>query len=155
MKKVIKVIVIIFIVIILLLVGRKIYYNNVKITPGDLYLNKENSEENIKMNLGSYSWQDKGINVAGVSVSPQDMENLKTLNVKQNEKVKFTDYKWNSASARILLINEQQVAGFAIEINLDENYIVVPSFEGEYIVQIDLESDKGEVWYAAKLNITK
>ncbi len=155
MKKVVRIIIIVLLIIALILIGRKIYYNNIEVKPNDLYLSRENSEENIKMNTGSYSWQDKGINVAGVSVSPQDIENLKTLNVKQNEKINFTDCNWTSATGNLLLINEQNTAGFALEINPKEHYIIVPNFEGEYIIQIDLESDKGEVWYAAKLNISK
>ena len=155
MKKSIKIIGVIFIIIIVVLIVRRIYYANIEIKPNDVYLSKENSEDNIKMNIGTYSWNDKGIDVISDSISAQDMGNLKTLNVKQNEKIYFTDCDWNSANARLLLINGGNVAGISMEINVDENYIVVPNFEGEYIVQIDLKSDKGDVWYAAKLNITK
>lgn len=155
MRKYIKIICIILFVIIVLLIGRKIYYSNIEIKPNDLYLLKENSEENIKMNTGTYSWKDKGIDVTSDSIPAQDIENLKTLNVKQNEKIYFTDCDWKKASARLLVVNEGKAAGFSIEVDAEENYIVIPNFEGEYIVQIDLKSDKGEVWYAAKLNITK
>lgn len=155
MKKTVKILFVILAIVILLFIGRKIYYSNVEIKPEDLYLSKENSEENIKMNIGTYSWEDKGMNVIADSIPAQDMENLKSLNVKQNEKIVFTDCDWISSSARILLIYEGTVAGFAIESNPEEHYIIVPNMEGEYIVQIDLKSDKGEVWYAAKLNISK
>lgn len=155
MKKSVKILLVILVVITLLFIGRKIYYSNVEIKPEDLYLSKENSEENIKMNIGTYSWEDKGMNVVADSIPAQDMENFKTLNVKQNEKIIFTDYDWTSSNARILLIYEGTVAGFGIESNPEEHYIIVPNMEGEYIVQIDLKSDKGDVWYAAKLNISK
>lgn len=155
MKKIVKIVCIILVIIVLGFIGRKIYYSTVEIKPEDLYLNKENLEENIQMNIGTYSWEDKGVNVVADSIPAQDMENLKTLNVKQNEKIIFTDCDWISSNARVLLIHEGTVAGFAIESNPEEHYIIVPNMEGEYIVQIDLKSKKGEVWYAAKLNISK
>lgn len=155
MKKIVKIVFIILVIIVLGFIGRKIYYSTVEIKPDDLYLTKENLEGNIKMNIGTYSWEDKGANVVVDSIPAQDMENLKTLNVKQNEKVVFTDCDWISSNARILLVHEGTVAGFAIESNPEEHYIIVPNMEGEYIVQIDLKSKKGDVWYAAKLNISK
>ena len=155
MKKVVKILIVILVVAIILIVGRKIYYNNLTIEPNDLYLTKENSEISIKMNTGTYSWSDKGIQVVADSIPAQDMDNLKVLNVKPDEKIYFTDCDWTSSSAIILLRNENNVAGFAIDSNPKENYIIVPNIKGEYIVQISLESAKGEVWYAAKLNITE
>ena len=51
MKKSIKIIGVIFIIIIVVLIVRRIYYANIEIKPNDLYLSKENSEDNIKMNV--------------------------------------------------------------------------------------------------------
>ncbi len=155
MKKALKIISVILIAIIVLLIGRKVYYSNIEIKPNDVYLKSEISGENIKMNMGSYSWQDKGINVVADSISAQNIENLKTLEVKQNEKIYFTHCNWNKATARLLLVNEDDVIGVSVEVNVNENYIIVPHFEGEYIIQLDLSSDKGNVWYASKLNIVK
>lgn len=154
MKKIVKIFAIILVLIIVILGVRRIYYNAVGINPDELYLSKENSEESIKANLGSYQWSDKGLHVVADAIEPTEIDFAKSFDVKQNEKLYFTDSNWTKASAIILLESESgKVTHLVMDCNVEENYIVVPIITGEYIVQINLESSKGNVWYAVKLNI--
>lgn len=157
MKKVLKIFIIVLIIVIAVLIGRKIYYNNVGIKPKDIYLIKESSEEQYQATMGSYSWNDNGMSVVADSIGPLQMDFSKSIDVKPNDKIYFTDYEWTNIGASVILAQERkEIARVTIETNLEENYIVVPELvTGEYVVQINLESDKGDVWYATKINITE
>ena len=157
MKKILKVLIIVLVAIILIFAVRKIYYRNVKVEPEELYLTKENMEEEFKATKGSYSWNDKGVAVIADSIGPLQMDFSKAIDVKVNEKIYFSDHNWtNGGSALILAKERTEVARVTLETNLEENYIVVPELtKGEYVIQLNLESEKGDVWYAAKINITE
>lgn len=157
MKKFLKILIILLAVVILIFAVRKIYYSNVKIEPEELYLTKENSVEEFKATKGSYSWNDKGISVIADSIGPLQMDFSKAIDVKVNDKIYFTDYNWTNGGSAVILAKERtEVARVTLETNLEENYIVMPELtKGEYVIQINLESDKGDVWYAAKINITE
>lgn len=157
MKKILKVLIIVLAVVILVFAARKIYYSNVKIEPEELYLTKENSVEEFKATKGSYSWNDKGTSVIADSIGPLQMDFSKAIDVKINDKIYFTDHNWTNGGSAVILAKERtEVARVTLETNLEENYIVMPELtKGEYVIQINLESDKGDVWYAAKINITE
>lgn len=157
MKKFLKILIIVLVAIILIFAVRKIYYRNVKVEPEELYLTKENMEEEFKATKGSYSWNDKGVSVIADSIGPLQMDYSKAIDVKVNEKIYFSDHDWTNGGAAIILAKERtEVARVTLEANLEENYIVVPELtNGEYVIQINLESEKGDVWYAAKINITE
>ena len=155
MKKILKVLIVIMIILIGTFIATRIYYNNVGIEPNDLYLNKEYSKEMYKATKGSYSWNDKGMSVIADSVSPVQMDFSKSINVNAGEKLYFSDENWTSSSAYVIIAQERtEMARIAIETNLEQNYITVPELSsGEYLIQINLESNKGDVWYATKINI--
>ena len=155
MKKFLNVFIIVLVAIILIFAAGKIYYVNVKIEPEELYLTKENTEEEFKATKGSYSWNDKGTSVIADSINPLQIDFSKSIDVKVNEKIYFSDYNWtNGGSVVILAEGRKEVARVTPETNLKENYIVVPELtKGEYVIQINLESNKGDVWYATKINI--
>ena len=157
MKKILKILIILLAVVVLVFAARKIYYSNVKIEPEELYLTKENSVEEFKATKGSYSWNDKGISVIADSIGPLQMDFSKAIDVKINEKIYFSDQNWTNGGSAVILAKERtEVARVTLETNLEENYIVMPELtKGEYVIQINLESDKGDVWYAAKINITE
>lgn len=157
MKKFLKVLIIVLVAIILILAIRKIYYSNVKVEPEELYLSKENTEEEFKASKGSYSWNDKGVSVIADSIGPLQMDFSKAIDVKINDKIYFSDHNWTNGGAAVILAEgRKEIARVTLETNLNENYIVVPEItKGEYVVQINLESDKGDVWYATKINITE
>ena len=157
MKDFLKVLIIVLVAIILIFAVRKIYYSNVKVEPEELYLTKENMEEEFKATKGSYSWNDKGVSVIADSIGPLQMDYSKAIDVKVNEKIYFSDHNWTNGGAAVILAKERtEVARVILETNLEENYIVVPELtKGEYVIQINLESEKGDVWYAAKINITE
>lgn len=157
MKKFLKILIILLAVVILIFAVRKIYYSNVKIEPEELYLIKENTEEEFKASKGSYSWNDKGISVIADSIGPLQMDFSKTIDVKVNDKIYFTDHDWTNGGSAVILAKERtEVARVTLETNLEESYIVVPELtKGEYVIQINLESEKGDVWYATKINITE
>ena len=157
MKKVLIVIGIILILLLISFIGTRVYYNNVGVEPDDLYFYKETSEEKIKASKGSYSWNDKGTSVIADSVGPLQMDFSKAIDVKADEKLYFTDDNWKTASAFVIISQERtEVARVTIEVNLDEKCIIVPELTpGEYVIQLNLESEKGDVWYATKLNIVK
>lgn len=157
MKKVLKILVIVLIIVLIVFIGRRIYYTIVGIKPEDLYLVKEDTQEQIKATRGSYSWNDKGLSVIADSISPLDMDFSKVIEVKPNDKIFFSDYEWTNVGASLILAKERkEIAKVTIETNLEENYIIVPEVvSGEYIIQIIFESDKGNVWYATKINITE
>ena len=157
MKKIVTILVIILIIVSVVLIGRRAYFNTVGIKPDELYLTKENSQESFKTSMGSYKWDDKGMQVIADSISPLEIEFSEVIEVKQNEKLYFNDCNWTNVSSVVLLQkDDEEVARLAIESNLEEKYIVVPSIAlDEYIVQINLESQKGTVWYAVKLNINE
>ena len=157
MKKVLIVLSIILILILILFIVTRVYYNNVGVKPNDLYLNKENSEEMFKASMGTYSWNDKGISVIADSVGPLQIDFTKLIDVKAGEKLYFSDENWSVVSAFAIIAEERkEMARVTIEANLEEKCIIVPEFTpGEYVIQINLESEKGDVWYAAKINITE
>lgn len=155
MKKILKILIIFLIIGIIILLCRRSYYNRVGVSPKDLYLRKENSQEEFMANKGSYSWSDKGISIIVDSIGPLEMDFSKSIEVKTNDKIYFNDYDWTKVSANIILQQSgKEIANIAIESNLEEKYIVIPKFvSGEYVVKINFESNKGEVWYATKINI--
>ena len=155
MKKVIKILIVVLILILAIFIGRKIYYNAVGVSPNELYISKENSDEKIKASMGSYQWTDKGVTVIADAISPVEIDYIKALEVKADEKVLFSDDEWTNGSAALLIQGKnQEFANYSIECNAEENYIVVPDVTtGEYIVKVNLESEKGKVWYSFKLNI--
>ena len=157
MKKFLKILIILLAVVILIFAVRKIYYSNVKIEPEELYLIKENTKEEFKASKGSYSWNDKGISVIADSIGPLQMDFSKAIDVKVNDKIYFTDHDWTNGGSAVILAKERtEVARVTLETNLEESYIVVPELtKGEYVIQINLESEKGDVWYATKINITE
>ena len=157
MKKVLKIFIVILVVLVVAIAARKIYYSVVEIEPNDLYLTKENTEENFIATKGSYSWNDKGVSVIADSISHLEMDYSKEIDVKANDKIYFSDDNWTSVGASVILAQgRKEIAKVTIESNLEGKYIVVPEIEpGEYVVQINLESDKGDVWYTTKINISE
>lgn len=157
MKKFLKILIIVLVAIIIIFAIRKIYYNNVKVEPEELYLIKENTEEEFKATKGSYSWNDNGISVIADSISPLQMDFSKAIDVKANDKIYFSDDNWTSANALVIIAQGRtEMARITIEINLEEKCITIPQLSpGEYVIQINLESKKGDVWYAAKINVTE
>lgn len=157
MRKILNVFMIVLVTIILIFAARKIYYANVKIEPEELYLTKENTAEEFMATKGSYSWNDKRTSVIADSINPLQIDFSKSIDVKVNEKIHFSDYNWTNGSSVIILAEGRtELARVTLETNLEENYIVVPELtKGEYVVQINLESNKGDVWYATKINITE
>lgn len=161
MKKIFKIFAIILIIIVGLLIGEEVYFRNIKIEPEDLYLTKETSNEEIKASKGSYQWSVKGIikehSVIADSLSPVSFDYSKFIDVKPGDKIYFNDCNWTKVSASIILQKDKtEVAKIAIESNLEEKYIVIPEMvANEYVLKIDLESDKGKVWYSAKIKITE
>ena len=157
MKKVLIIFSIILILLVIPFIVTRVYYNNVGVKPNDLYLNKENSEEKFKASMGSYSWNDKGVSIIADSIGPMQMDFSKAIDVKANEKIFFTDENWTSVSATVIIGQERkESARVTIETNLEEKCIIVPELtKGEYVIQINLESAKGDVWYATKINITE
>lgn len=155
MKKILKYLVILLTVVIVVLIARKIYLNNVRIEPEDIYITKEDSTEQYKANKGSYAWKDKGISVVADSITPLQMDFSKSIDVKANDKIYFSDCNWTNVSATVILAKERkEIAKVTIETNLEEKYIVVPELAlGEYVIQLNLQSEKGNVWYAIKINI--
>lgn len=157
MKKILIIVCIILILFVISFVVTRVYYNNVGIQPNDLYFYKQYSDEKFKASMGTYSWNDKGMSVIADSISPLQMDLSKSIDVKANEKLYFTDDKWNAVSAVVIIAQERtEMARVTIETNLEEKCIIVPKLTpGEYVIQINLESEKGDVWYAAKINITE
>lgn len=157
MNKILKNIAIILLIILLILIGRRIYYSTVYIEADDLYLTKENSTEQILANKGTYSWSDKGTHVNVDTVGPTEMEYAKIIEVKKGEKLFFNDCNWTNSTASIIISREtKELAKVSIECNAQENYIVIPDIAlGEHFIEIYCESDKGQVWYSAKINIVE
>lgn len=161
MKKVLKILAIILIIVIGVVIADVIYCKVAKVEPEDLYLNKENSTEQIKASRGTYQWTERGIirNISAIADSkgPTSFDYPKVIETKVGDKIYFNDCEWTKVSASILLQKDRtELAKVPIESNLEENYIVIPELvASEYIVQINLKSDKGEVWYSAKIKITK
>lgn len=157
MKKIFKILIILLIIFVVVLIGRRFYYSKVGVAPEDLYLTKENSQEQFKANKGTYSWNDKGTSTIADSIGPLEMDFSRSIDVKPNDKIYFNDCDWTKVTATVILQQERkEVAKVAIETNLEEKCIVVPELvSGEYVIQINLESDKGNVWYATKINIVE
>lgn len=161
MKKVLKILAIILIIVIGVVVADVIYYKTAKVEPEDLYLTTENSNEQIKANRGTYQWKKKGIirdiNVIADSIGPTSFDYPKIIEAKSGDKIYFSDNGWTKVNASIILQKDRtELAKVPIESNVEKRYIVVPEMvAGEYIVQIDLESEMGEVWYSAKIKITE
>lgn len=161
MKKSWKILAVIFIVVIMVFIVDAIYCRIVKVEPDDLYLTKENSEENVQATKGSYVWEEKGIirniSVAADSIGPTSIDYNKKIEVKSGDKVYFNDCNWTSVGASLILQKDgKEIASLPIESNLEEKYIVIPQLvTDDYIIKIDLKSEKGEVWYSAKIKITE
>ena len=161
MKKSWKILAVIFIVVIMVFIVDAIYCRIVKVEPDDLYLTKENSEENVQATKGSYVWEEKGIirniSVAADSIGPTSIDYNKKIEVKSGDKVYFNDCNWTGVGASLVLQKDgKEIASLPIESNLEERYIVIPQLvEDDYIIKIDLKSEKGEVWYSAKIKITE
>lgn len=159
MNKITKILIIVAILIVCVWVADIIYCKIISVEPDDLYLVKENSEENVKATKGSYTWKEKGIiryiNVTADSVGPINIDYNKIIEVKPGDKIYFNDCNWTNVGASVILQKDgKEVANIPIESNLEERYIVVPQIVvDEYIVKIDLKSDNGEVWYSAKIKI--
>lgn len=161
MKKIWKILAIILIVVMIIFIIDTIYYKTAKVEPKDLYITKEESNEIIKACKGSYSWKEKGflrkISVVADSIDPTHFDYTKVLNVNIGDKIYFNNYDWTKVSASIILEKDRkEIAKVPIESNLEECYVVVPEIiDGEYIIQINLKSNKGDVWYSVKVNIKK
>lgn len=161
MKKSWKILAVIFIVVIMVFIVDAIYCRTAKVEPDDLYLTKENSEENVQATKGSYVWEEKGIirniSVAADSIGPTSIDYNKKIEVKSGDKVYFNDCNWTSVGASLILQKDgKEIASLPIESNLEEKYIVIPQLvTDDYIIKIDLKSEKGEVWYSAKIKITE
>ena len=161
MKKSWKILAVIFIVVIMVFIVDAIYCRIVKVEPDDLYLTKENSEENVQATKGSYVWEEKGIirniSVAADSIGPTSIDYNKKIDVKSGDKVYFNDCNWTGVGASLVLQKDgKEIASLPIESNLEERYIVIPQLVADdYIIKIDLKSEKGEVWYSAKIKITE
>ncbi len=165
MNKLLKILTIILVTILLLIIlvviADKIYGRIIKVEPEDIYLTKENTEESIKSVKGSYSWKEKTlisyINVNADSSSPLTYDYTQTITAKPGEKIYFEGGEWNSLVASVILGKDRtEIAKISIDSNLSERYIVVPEMEsGKHIVQMDLKSEKGEVWYTFQLEIVK
>lgn len=161
MKKSWKILAVIFIVVIMVFIVDAIYCRIVKVEPDDLYLTKENSEENVQATKGSYVWEEKGIirniSVAADSIGPTSIDYNKKIDVKSGDKVYFNDCNWTGVGASLILQKDgKEIASLPIESNLEEKYIVIPQLVADdYIIKIDLKSEKGEVWYSAKIKITE
>lgn len=159
MNKITKILIIVAILIVCVWVADIIYCKIISVEPDDLYLVKENSEENVKATKGSYTWKEKGIiryiNVTADSVGPINIDYNKIIEVKPGDKIYFNDCNWTNVGASVILQKDgKEVASIPIESNLEERYIVVPQIViDEYIIKIDLKSDNGEVWYSAKIKI--
>lgn len=166
MKKIWKILTIILIVIVVLIVfviaADKIYGKIIKVEPGNIYLSKENSEEEIKAVRGSYSWREKTlisyINVNADASSPLTFDYTQTIKAKPGEKIYFKDDEnWNSIVASVIFGKDRiEIVKVSIESNLEERYIVVPEMEkGKHVVQMDMKSEKGEAWYTFQLDIVE
>lgn len=161
MKKSWKILVTIIIVIIIVVITDIIYCKTVKVEPNDLYLTNKETNETIKATRGGYSWKERGIlreiNVIADALGPTSFDYTKIMKTKVGNKIYFDDYEWTNVSASVILQKDRtEIAKVPIQSNLEENYIVIPDMtDGEYIIQINLESDNGEVWYSAKININK
>lgn len=161
MKKSWKILAVIFIVVIMVFIVDAIYCRIVKVEPDDLYLTKENSEENVQATKGFYVWEEKGIirniSVAADSIGPTSIDYNKKIDVKSGDKVYFNDCNWTGVGASLILQKDgKEIASLPIESNLEEKYIVIPQLVADdYIIKIDLKSEKGEVWYSAKIKITE
>lgn len=155
MRNILKNLIIILILFIVPIISIIIYYNNVEIKPEELYLTKENSGEEFKANTGGFSWKDKGRTTIADSISPLQMDFSKSIDVKANDKIYFSDCNWTNVGATVILAKERkEIAKVTIETNLEEKYIVIPELAlGEYVIQLNLQSEKGNVWYAVKINI--
>lgn len=161
MKKSWKILAVIFIVVIMVFIVDAIYCRTAQVKPDDLYLTKENSEENVQATKGSYVWEEKGIirniSVAADSIGPTSIDYNKKIDVKSGDKVYFNDCNWTGVGASLVLQKDgKEIASLPIESNLEERYIVIPQLVADdYIIKIDLKSEKGEVWYSAKIKITE
>ena len=161
MSKKIKLLIVIVILFVSVFIVDLIYAKTTTVKPGNLYLTKENSKEKVQAAMGSYTWTQRGIirkiNVSADSIGPLSIDYNKKIEVKAEDKIYFNDCNWTNISASLILQKDgKEVAILPIESNFEEKYIVIPQLvEDDYIIKIDLESDKGNVWYSAKINITK
>lgn len=153
-KNIVKIIIAILVVILVVFVGVKLYEANVEIKPKDLIITNHDGSDSVTAEIGTYNWSRNGKYVVADSISAQDMEYMQVLNVKKNEKIYFSNYDWTKSSAVIILKNN---AGEAVQLVIDSNpeecSVTIPNISGTQILQIDLESPKGKVWYSAKVNV--
>lgn len=161
MKKSWKILAIIFIIVIMIFIVDAVYCKTVTVEPDNLYLTKENSEEKVQATRGSYIWKERGIirniSVAADSVGPTSIDYNKIIEVKVGDKLYFNDCNWTEVGASVILQKDgKEVASIPIESNIEEKFIVIPQLVADdYIIKIDLKSEKGEVWYSAKIKITE
>ena len=161
MSKKIKLLIVIIILFVSIFIVDLIYVKTATVKPDNLYLTRENSEEKVQASIGSYTWKRKGIirniNVSADSIGPVSIDYNKKIEVKAEDKIYFNDCNWTNVSASLILQKDgKEMAILPMESNLEERYIVIPQLvEDDYIIKIDLESNKGNIWYSAKINITK
>ncbi len=161
MNKITKILILALILVVCISLADIIYSKNVLIEPDNLYLTKENSEEKVQATKGSYTWKEKGIiryiNVSADSIGPTSIDYNKKVEVKSGDKIYFNDCNWTEVSALLILQKDgKEIATLPVESNIEERYIVVPQLVADdYIVKIDLKSNKGDVWYSAKIKIVE
>ena len=98
--------------------------------------------------------QNQDINLTGqVNYGKKPRMNLNIF----TDKIYFNDCNWTDVGASLIFQKDgKEVASIPLESNLEEKYIVTPQLlTDDYIIKIDLKSEKGEVWYSAKIKITK
>lgn len=155
------IVMLVIVIVMIIFIVDIIYSKTAKVEPNDLFFTKETTSESIKATKGGYSWKERGIlreiNVIADSLGPTSFDYSKNMEVNVGDKLYFDDHNWTSVNASIILQKDRiEIAKVPIESNLEESYIVVPDMtDGEYIIQINLKSDNGEVWYSAKINISK
>ena len=153
-KNIVKIIIAMLVVVLVVFVSVKLYEVNVEIKPNDLILTNHDNSDTVTAELGSYNWSRNGKYVVADSVSAQEMEYNQVLNVAKNQKIYFSNYDWTKSSAVIILKNN---AGEAVQLVIDSNpeecCVTIPNISGTQILQIDLESPKGNVWYSTKVNV--
>lgn len=161
MNKVTKVLIIVLILVAGVFIADTIYCKTISVEPDNLYLTKESSEEKIQATKGSYIWEERGIirniSVVADSIGPTGIDYNKKIDVKPGDKIYFSDCNWSGVGASLILQKEgKEIAILPMESNLEEKYMVIPQLVAdEYVIKIDLESEKGEVWYSAKIKITE
>ena len=161
MKKITKILIVVLILVVCIFIVDAIFCKNILVEPEILYLSKENAEEKIQATRGSYTWTERGlirnITATADSIGPTNIDYNKKIEVKSGDKIYFNDCNWTDVGALLIFQKDgKEVASIPLESNLEEKYIVTPQLlTDDYIIKIDLKSEKGEVWYSAKIKITE